>query len=313
MRAGRDLEELSARIKTLLHPNARVQSPANILDVDTGQQREIDVLVSIPGKPQPITIAVECRDRASRQDVTWIEQLIAKKESIGVDLLIAVSSSPFTEPAILKAAKRGVLIRQVVDSLPPEIALWANETYVELSLVRVGIANPVLLTKLGVVSTNAKSRFILKGHEASTDDVVMLVLQPLFPTVAPRLKQHGQTLPLKIEQPVSDLLVKLPYELPVQRIMLRAHFRRHIEKLPLASGFTYDDSIAARRLVQGFRYGDEGSASEVLVQAETKKGRWRVDFRDVHGWFEHATLKAVEPVALTAIEIIFPNAPPGSA
>jgi len=304
MRPGRELEELAARIKSLLHPTAEVQSPASVIDIDTGQPREIDVLVSIPSDPRHITIAVECRDRSARQDVTWIEQLIAKKESIGVDLLIAVSTSRFSEPALLKAGKRGVLIREVVESVPNEIAQWARETYVELTVLRVEVADPVLVTKFGRVSTNPNSHFLLNGAEATADQVIATVLKPLFPAVAPRLKQPGQKLPLKIDQPVANLGIRLPYEVTVQRILLRAYFRRHVEKLPLASGFTYNDSLAAKALVLGFQYGD---ASEILVNAESKQGRWVVDFRYIHGWFEEAILKAAEPVALTSLEVIYPG------
>lgn len=121
MKQGREFELLIARIKEMLHPEARVQSPARVPDRDTGEPREIDVGIWRQAEQGEIFIAVECRHRTAVQDVTWIEQLIAKKDSIGADLLIAVTSSAFTSPATVKAAKRGVLVRTLAPALAGEI------------------------------------------------------------------------------------------------------------------------------------------------------------------------------------------------
>lgn len=78
-----------------------------IKDPHTQQPRQIDVLLR---EPNGCTTCVECRDRASVQDVMWIEELFGRKQSMGFDNVFAVSSSGFTKPAIAKAQALGVTI-----------------------------------------------------------------------------------------------------------------------------------------------------------------------------------------------------------
>jgi Restriction endonuclease len=144
MRQGRDLEDLVSRIKDLLHGDAMIDSPFTVLDVDTGSPREVDVGVRFDREGTEVFIAVECRDRSGAEDVTWIEQLISKKQSIAADLIIAVTSDRFTRPALMKAAKHGVVVRQLNESLAAEIQAVSREAYVELRALKVASTDPLL-------------------------------------------------------------------------------------------------------------------------------------------------------------------------
>lgn len=104
MRAGRTLELLVARLEGLFGPLADVKSPDFFPDRVTGQQREVDVSVTMELGSELTVVVFECRDRRDRQDVTWIEQLATKARDIEVDRVVAVSSSGFSEPAVTKAA-----------------------------------------------------------------------------------------------------------------------------------------------------------------------------------------------------------------
>lgn len=110
-RKGRELEQLIERLEKLLAPEAEISSPGFIPDKDTGVKREVDICIRQKIGATLITIAIECRDRTAIQDVTWIEQLISKKNSIRVDKLIAVSSSNFTGPAKIKAEIHAIEVR----------------------------------------------------------------------------------------------------------------------------------------------------------------------------------------------------------
>src|SRR3546814_10519877 len=79
-RLGRSLELLVLRIKQHQSPQAKVRSPDFVRDVDTGEQREIDVGIHIPTESGETFIAVECRDRRALQSVEWVEQLIRSEE-----------------------------------------------------------------------------------------------------------------------------------------------------------------------------------------------------------------------------------------
>lgn len=101
-----------AEMEPLLNrAGAQIESPAWIPDKDTGEPREVDVLVRLPYAHQPVTITIECRKHKARQDVRWIEQLAQKRASVGADRTVAVSQSPFTEPAKRKAAQLGIELR----------------------------------------------------------------------------------------------------------------------------------------------------------------------------------------------------------
>lgn len=144
-REGRDLETLIARIETALSPlGVEVTSPDFFTDRITGQQREVDI--SIRGKigSADVLIICECRDRSGSQDVTWIEQLAQKRHDVGAAKAIAVSSSAFTGPALIKAKFLGIETRLLHELKPEEIAGWFQSGNMTLStyhtdLIRVSL------------------------------------------------------------------------------------------------------------------------------------------------------------------------------
>src|SRR4028118_456640 len=113
MRQGKSLELIIEKIQGLIMPGATIKSPEYVNDIDTGTPREVDVGIRVNTEQGSVFIAVECRDRGGVQDIQWIEQLIAKKESIQADVLIAVVTSNFTKPAKIKAFKKGICLRTI--------------------------------------------------------------------------------------------------------------------------------------------------------------------------------------------------------
>lgn len=85
--------------------NSVVTSPKYYIDKVTGQQREIDVYIEKFNEDgeQIETIMVECRNRNRVEDVTWVEQVVTKKNDLEIDRAIMVTTSSFTEPAKRKA------------------------------------------------------------------------------------------------------------------------------------------------------------------------------------------------------------------
>lgn len=129
IRLGRSLELLLMRIKQHQSPNAAVRSPDFIADVDTGEQREVDIGIHVPTPDGQTFIAIECRDRRAQQSVEWIEQLISKKKSVGANVLIAVTASNFSRPARIKALRHGVLLARLSSRLPQELAALPNSLW----------------------------------------------------------------------------------------------------------------------------------------------------------------------------------------
>lgn len=120
-RKGREFEKLIQRIERAINPKeTKVESPGYLKDIDTDKDREVDVLISYLDMPHPFLIAVECRDRQGNEDVTWIEQLIEKRNSVTVDKVIAVSSKGFSLGAIKKAKSHNIQTLNL-SKLPPDV------------------------------------------------------------------------------------------------------------------------------------------------------------------------------------------------
>lgn len=111
-RKGREFEKAYEWLYSL-DAKYTVTSPAFLYDKASDERREVDVLVEYSdAKGFPRKICIECRDRGKPQDVMWIEQLQQKREDLGLDYIIATTTSSFTAGAIRKAKYHGIIIEQ---------------------------------------------------------------------------------------------------------------------------------------------------------------------------------------------------------
>ena len=126
-KAWRQFEELVALVESHLAPKgAIIRSPDKIRDNTTGNLREVDASIRYKVGSIPILITIECRDRSDTEDVTWIEQLIAKRDSINASVTVAVSSKGFSLPAITKARTNNIETRLLRDVSEQAIRDWAQ-------------------------------------------------------------------------------------------------------------------------------------------------------------------------------------------
>jgi hypothetical protein len=110
----KDFEQLVARIEKDAGPlGLVVTAPDRILCKITGRKREVDASIRSRAGTTNLLVTIECRKRAPKQDVTWIEQLAAKRDAIGAACTIAVSSSGFTPNAVAVADRHGIQLRQL--------------------------------------------------------------------------------------------------------------------------------------------------------------------------------------------------------
>jgi hypothetical protein len=108
----REFEKLIARIEEAAGPlGIKVKSPDRIPSKVTGRLREVDASIRARIGTSEVLITIECRKRKPTQDVTWIEQLVAKKQSIGASRTIAVSASGFSQEATATAMANGIELR----------------------------------------------------------------------------------------------------------------------------------------------------------------------------------------------------------
>lgn len=84
-----------------------------------GKKREVDISIrNKVGKHEFLTI-IECRDRAEKGEIDWIEQIITK--TANANKVIAVSTSGFTDEAIIKANHYNVVLRKLRDFKAEEV------------------------------------------------------------------------------------------------------------------------------------------------------------------------------------------------
>ncbi len=129
-----DFEIMITRIHEILEgEGAIVEWNDKIPDPDNPTQpRQIDVTV----RKDDIFNIIECRLHKSKQDVKWIEELIGRRISLEADSVIAVSSSGFTNGAIKKANKYGIVLKDLVTLSEEDILSWTKGINIHLLFFR---------------------------------------------------------------------------------------------------------------------------------------------------------------------------------
>lgn len=130
-RAGRDLERLVAVLEELLRPaGLHVRSPDHVRDTVTDRLREVDVAIRASATG-PVVAICECRDRATAEDVTWIEQVVTKARDLeGSPPAVLVSSSGFSKAAREKARSYGHDVRLITEVTLEEFRSWLQVEHV---------------------------------------------------------------------------------------------------------------------------------------------------------------------------------------
>lgn len=157
----RRIHQLIEQPDSVITWNDRIPDPDN-----PKQPRQIDITIRRDNK---LTL-VECRIHKEKQDVKWIEELIGRRASLKGDAVIAVSASGFTEGAILKAKKFGIILRDVVSLTEEEISAWGHSTTVTLTFYKYKnvhiifkvpreLTRPKLIDAIMKELTNHKNKF----------------------------------------------------------------------------------------------------------------------------------------------------------
>jgi len=99
--------------------DATVTESALLLEQKVNEEvsREVDVLIERTIDDKIVRIAVECRDRSSKDDIQWVDCLIGKYINLKVHKVIAVSNSGFSKSAQLKAIANGIELMTLKEAL----------------------------------------------------------------------------------------------------------------------------------------------------------------------------------------------------
>lgn len=309
---GRSLELLVKRIKEHQSPDASICSPEFVPDKDTGQPREVDVGIRVPRNGDSVFIAVECRDRVAVQAVEWIEQLICKKQSIGADVLVAVTSSRFSKPARVKALKHGVILARMSPKLPAELAELASSFFITLIYLAPRIIS-VDLQIPGHLNADLESyryRHSFVDHELTLTELAQVWTTPNLVRTIPRfVEDWGQAKFAKIDlteihatvlsngQQYPLMGARVAYELNYGEVELPL---RAVQELSVLDVLSDLDAMA-----YAFGAGSEPQ-SEIIVDAQTGELRWDVLGKSLLNEGKvliGAGLRASEPVSITTMRL----------
>ena len=86
----------------LADTDAEVTESKLLPDADTGESREVDVVIEGNLAGDHVTIGVEVIEHTRPADVTWVEQQLRKHERLPINKTVLVSWSGFTGPALKK-------------------------------------------------------------------------------------------------------------------------------------------------------------------------------------------------------------------
>lgn len=118
-------QQLIHYIYTQLIPTgAIISESAEILERESSDLREVDILIEQEIAGIKIRIAIECRDYKRANTKEWIDALIGKYSDLQIDKVIAVSSSGFTSEAIRKAKAHGIETHTLKEALDTN---WIKE------------------------------------------------------------------------------------------------------------------------------------------------------------------------------------------
>jgi hypothetical protein len=145
-RAGRALEELVARLEfTAAKYPVSIESPAMLPGKHGGKPREVDVAMRGAIGTLDLLVIFECRDRKPPADVTWIEQLRGKAESVGAQKVVAVSSSGFTEGARTAARDWEIECRTLASIDDTAVWSWIGLSHLTVELPRYDVQHTEVL------------------------------------------------------------------------------------------------------------------------------------------------------------------------
>lgn len=227
----------------------------HIPDPDNPSQlRQIDVTVRRDG----FLTLVECRIHKEPQDVTWIEALMGRRESLNADAAIAVSASGFTKAARVKAESRGIHLRSLENLSPEEIQNWGRKRTVTLSFcectqVLVTVSAGVPLGPDPPQLTNADGNSLDAGIWRGLLEALVRQLNDDQWTGAPDMVETivGAPLLLNGNPPAS--------------VVLSAHVRRITQVVSLVAVLGYSDPIESETHAEVGRY-ELGETEMIEVQ-----------------------------------------------
>lgn len=230
-------ERVIQRVIELLErdTSAKVTWDDRISDPDTPKRkRQVDITVRKDG----LLTLIECRLHRQPQDVSWIEELIGRRASMGADAVVGVSSSGFTRTARNKAKRFGIHLRDVADLSDAEVREWGRSMRLEIGYhqfqdveVALAVADP---DPKGQFDAEAAS----KGLWPLTQTLFNSAAEKMHDLLIPENRRRVATFEIKI-RPHDCML----HGRRVVAAVMRGRGRLEIRELSCVVVKRYDDPL----------------------------------------------------------------------
>jgi Restriction endonuclease len=259
-KSGKEVEELVQSIEQQLLPQGFKVEPRQRIFNEAGEQiAELDLVISGTLGSSSVRWLIECRDRPSEgaAPISWIEQLVGRKERLLFDKVFAVSTTGFSSPARDFAKTKGIILRTVTQftDIKSDFMIQSLSYYFEL----IDFAGPMQM------------QFADPNHKPSVD-----VNDPMFkraedseflhlPTFVSRNPEHVYP----IDQNAG--LVEFKYNDWLDLRVGDDLFRVHLVQIPLR----VSKSTQTHQALLATIYAEDGKPIwlEGQYEADTPKGK----------------------------------------
>lgn len=164
-REGRFLEIVVSKLEELLAPQGVIVTSPEEFYKDGKKIGEIDITLRGKFGSSVMFVGVECRDRKGRQGTQWINEIIGKKQNIGVHKMIAVSSSGFTENAIHVARSNDIDLLVLDDAVNVNLNPWFKTMEFDFTHQMWELIGPIDIATLPIVPLRGDTVFIRRNGQ----------------------------------------------------------------------------------------------------------------------------------------------------
>lgn len=185
---------------------ASVQESVPLKERSSALMREADILIEYELAGGKFRIAIECRDRSRKDDISWIDALIGKYGDLDIEInkVVAVSRSGFSEPAKKKALAKNIKTMTLAKALTSK---WPLE-FIKLGMV--GLTLNTTLERFRVEAAPGLTEKLQKSDSVtdSTGKAIATIgdiVNGSYPKVKNKIRVYLKQLFFELFHTLSDL------------------------------------------------------------------------------------------------------------
>lgn len=264
VRKGRELEETVSLLHNILSKNeCEITSPDFLRDKITGQQREVDISIKLNVGSIPLIIIIECRDRQSKEDSMWIEQLATKCMNLNVQKVIAVSSNDFTQPAKKMAKHYGIETRTLNQIDCDDIKSWFLGDSLELVIRHSEIINMHYFELIDYDGDDLKfesneRKFLANDEELILNDIfhreVIIKQYEIYNDIPEDGRKILKTIDFIDKEHKYKMKISEAKTCQLKGFTAEFHLWKELKKIPISEILRYKDSNTT--FLEGVKFSD---------------------------------------------------------